>query len=272
MGMTNQDYVLQEDWLHTARLRVRVVTEAPVDGLEWYEGHSDPFLVVNFRAQLQTFEVAADGASSYRGLVAPGDFSFLPPNSTFGGHYVGSQMCYACISFPTEVLNPRFADGLPVIMRHDPLIRAFAEALYAQRHRSDPDVLLYRESLTESLVHHLQLIHLDPLNFDEDPRFQLERLSSYIRANVDQKLTVAELATLAGTTSQTLQKLVRKQFGQSVYNWVTSLRLERSLELLRHSQLNLATIATECGFAHQSHWTRLFHKKFGVTPARIRQG
>lgn len=270
--MTDQNFIFQENWLEIPSLGVRVVTEAPTDGVAWHAGYSDPYLVVNFRAQLQTFEVAADGASGYKGLVVPGDFSFLPPGSAYGGYYKGTQMCYACITFLTEALNPRFADRKPIIMGTDSLIRAFVEALYAQRHRSDPDVILYRESISEALIQHLQLIHLDLLNSGERQHFRFDRLDSYVRANLDQKLTVAELAQISGTTSQSLQRIVRKQFGQSVYEWVTTLRLEKSLELLRNTQLNLSTIAIESGFASQSHWTRLFRKKFGVTPAKVRQG
>lgn len=269
IDMTDQSFVVQEDWLETPRLRVTVFTEAPTEGLTWHEGYSDPYLVVNFRAQLQTFEAAADGASGYKGLVVPGDFSFLPPNTPFGGYYKGTYMSYACITFPTETVNPRFADGKPIIMHSDPLIRGFAEALYAQPHRHDPDIVLYRESITEALIQHLQLLYLEPLSGEKQPRFA--RLSSYVQAHLNQKLTVAELATMVNTNPQALQRMVQKQFGQSVYEWITTLRLERSLELLCHTNKNLATIAVETGFANQAHWTRLFRKKFGVTPGKVRQ-
>lgn len=267
--MTDQNFIVQEDWLETPRLGVTVFTEVPTEGLTWHESYSDPYLVVNFRAQLQTFEAAAGGAIGYKGLVVPGDFSFLPPATLFGGYYKGTHMSYACITFPTETLNPRFADGKPIIMHSDPLIRAFAEALYAQRHRHDPDVILYRESITEALIQHLQLIHLNPL-FPNQRQPSFDRLNIYVRAHLNQKLTVAELAKTLNTTPQSLQRMVRKQFGQSVYEWITTLRLQRSLELLRRTNLNLATIAIETGFANQAHWTRLFRRKFGVTPGKVR--
>jgi AraC-like DNA-binding protein len=267
----SENFIVQEDWLETTQIQMRVLTEAPTEGLTWHEGYSDPYLVVNFRAQLQAFEVATEGSKGYRGPVCSGDFSFLPPGSTFGGYYVGTQMCYACLTFPTESLNPKFADGKPILMHSDLLIRTLAEALYAQKDRNDPDVILYRESIAEALIQHLQLTHLHSLAAQDRPLANFDRLDSYVQENLDQKLTIAELAQIAGTTPQTLQRLVQKRCGQSVYAWNTTLRLERSLQLLRHTNLALTTIAIESGFAHQSHWTRLFHRHFGVTPGKLRR-
>lgn len=263
-------FILSEDLLETPRLQMRIFTETPIDGVTWHAGYSDPYLVINFLAQLQTFEMEVDGTNGGRYLVVPGNFSFVQPGFKMDGFYRGTQMCYACITFPSERLNPRFADGKPKIMRLDSAMRSLVEALYVQRHRNDPDAILYRESITEALIQHLQLIHLqsDPSSDTKPPN--LDYLESYIRANLDRKLTVSQLATIAATSPQTLQRLVHQEFGQSVYEWVTTLRLERSLDLLRHSQIDLATIAVESGFANQSHWTRLFRRKFGTTPGKVR--
>lgn len=269
--MTDPSFILQEDWLETVRVQMRVFTEAPIDGLTWYEGYSDPFLIINFSAHLEAFEVEADAGKGYKGPVVPGDFSFLPPGSTFGGYYIGAHIRYACITFPAESLNPRFADGKPIIMQSDPLIRRLAEALYSQGHRDDPDVILYRESLTDALIQHLQLIHLHPSTLNERQPINFESLENYVQSKLDQRITIAELASIAGTTSQSLQRIIRKRFNQSVYEWVTTMRLERSLELLRSSKLDLATIAIESGFANQSHWTRLFRRQFGITPSKLHQ-
>ncbi|KST66191.1 helix-turn-helix domain-containing protein [Mastigocoleus testarum] len=266
----NPNFILSEDLLQTSRLQMRVFTENPIDGVTWHAGYSDPYLVINFRAQLQTFEMEVDGKNSARYLVVPGNFSFVQPGFKMSGFYKGTQMCYASITFPSERLNPRFADGKPKIGLSDPVIRTLAEALYIQRHRNDPDAILYRESITETLIQHLQLIHFQSDSLGDIKPPSLDYLESYVRERLDCKLTVSQLATIVGTSPQTLQRLVNKQFGQSVYEWVTTLRLERSLDLLSHSQMDLAAIAMESGFANQSHWTRLFRRKFGITPGKLR--
>ena len=238
----DSSFIISEDLLKTPRLQMRVFTEIPIDGVTWHAGYSDPYLVINLRAQLQTFEIEVDGTNGGRYIVVPGDFSFVQPGFTMGCFYRGNQMCYACITFPSQRLNPRFADGKPKIMHSDPVIRTLAEALHVQRHRNDPDAILYRESITEALIQHLQLIHLQSDSLSDTKPPNLDYLESYVRENLDRKLTVSQLATIAATSSQTLQRLVHQEFGQSVYQWVTTLRLERSLDLLRHTQMDLAAI------------------------------
>ncbi len=262
------DFVLQTDLLETPGFTMKMVTEAPIDGIAYRESYSDPCLIINFGAQLSTFEVVGDAKHGYQGAVIPGDLSFLPPGKVLEGYYRGDHLCYAYMMFPQARLNLQSAEKV-LIMQSDPLIQQFAQALYSQRHRHDPDIVLYRESMSEALVRHLQLVHLDSTS-DFRSKPNLDRLKNYIKANLNRKLTVTELAKVEETTTQSLQKAVRAEYGQSVYQWVTTLRLERSLELLRGTSLNLATIAVDCGFANQSHWTRLFRRQFGITPGKLR--
>lgn len=264
----NFDFVLETDLLETPDFTMKLVTEAPHDGIAYRESYSNPCLVINFGAQLSTFEVVGNGKHGYQGAVIPGDFSFLPPASVLEGYYRGDRLSYAYLMFPQARLNLQSAEKV-LIMQSDPLLQKFAQALYSQRHRHDPDIILYRESMSEALIRHLQLVHLDATS-DFRAKPNLDRLKNYIRINLNRQLTVAELAKLEETTAQSLQKAVRTQYGQSVYQWVTTLRLERSLELLRNTSLNLATIAVDCGFANQSHWTRLFRRQFGITPGKLR--
>lgn len=268
--MTDNDFTFQsEEWFRTKDLCLTGFNERPTDGIAWYEGYSDPYLVINLEAQLRSFEVASDEGNGYKGEVIPGDFSFVPPGMTLGGRYAGSRMRYVSITFPAQRLNPCFTDKTPIIMRNDPVVKTFAEVLVSKRDYRSPDEILYRESITEALVQHLKLVHLKPNRPLITQQSSLDRLDSYIRSNIDRKITVAELSRIMNLSSQTLQHKVREAFDQSVYERVTTLRLEKSLELLRTTKLDLASIAITTGFSKQSHWTRLFKHKFSTTPGKV---
>jgi AraC-like DNA-binding protein len=49
-------------------------------------------------------------------------------------------------------------------------------------------------------------------------------------------------------------------------------RLDRAKQLLTSSDLSLAEIAVECGFASQSRLTTTFRRRTGFTPAQFRRG
>ncbi|MPW22159.1 helix-turn-helix domain-containing protein [Paraburkholderia sp. CNPSo 3157] len=50
----------------------------------------------------------------------------------------------------------------------------------------------------------------------------------------------------------------RISVGAPPFRWLRAYRIERAKHLLRHTQLSLAAIGQECGFADQSHFTRSF--------------
>ena len=259
----------QIEMLETPGITIKMVTEAPVDGVVYRESYCDPCLIINFGAELTSFEVEGNRADGYKGAVIPGDFSFLPSESVLEGCYQGEMLCYAYVMFPLQRLNSRYAERM-LIMKSDPLIQQFARSLFTQRYRNDPDMILYRDTMSQALIQHLQLVHLDPATSQFNQKPNLDRLESYIRANLASKLTVGELAKLEQTTPKSLQKAVKNKYHQTVYEWITTLRLERSFLLLRNSSLNLTDIALETGFANQSHWTRLFRRQYGITPGKVR--
>lgn len=59
-----------------------------------------------------------------------------------------------------------------------------------------------------------------------------------------------------------------RHFQSSFGDYVRRTKLKRSLPLLAAYELPLAQIAFACGFADQSHFTRCFKKRYGITPHR----
>jgi AraC family transcriptional regulator len=48
-------------------------------------------------------------------------------------------------------------------------------------------------------------------------------------------------------------------------------RVKRAKELLQGTKMPIVEIATACGFADQSHLTRVFSKAFRISPAMWRR-
>jgi AraC family transcriptional regulator len=59
--------------------------------------------------------------------------------------------------------------------------------------------------------------------------------------------------------------------GMPPHRWLRQFRVERARELLFGSRLSLAQIAYDCGFADQSHFTRVFTAAVGTTPGAWRR-
>jgi len=80
-----------------------------------------------------------------------------------------------------------------------------------------------------------------------------------------------DLAALAGIGKFQLLRRFRKRFGVTPHDWLLQRRAEWARALIRDG-LALPEAATACGFADQSHMTRVFMQRFGFTPGVWRAG
>ena len=97
---------------------------------------------------------------------------------------------------------------------------------------------------------------------------QLRRLRDYVVAHLDEPIGVEALADLAGRSPFHFTRVFTRSVGVTPHRYVVHLRLQRALELVREGRSGLAEIAARTGFADQSHLTRHFSGRFGVTPGR----
>ena len=96
---------------------------------------------------------------------------------------------------------------------------------------------------------------------------EAERL---FEARLTDAQTVKGLATELAISSSTLRAHFARLRGYSPINYLQRLRLERALELVRSSSLNLDEIAGLCGYYSASHLSRSVKKATGHPPGRFR--
>jgi len=62
-----------------------------------------------------------------------------------------------------------------------------------------------------------------------------------------------------------------KEFGCSPHAFVMKKRVELAVTQISTTLLPIKVIASQCGFADQSHLTRVFRRFVGTTPAALRR-
>lgn len=95
----------------------------------------------------------------------------------------------------------------------------------------------------------------------------VDRVLEHIHAHLGQPLTLAELAALAGLSVWRFATVFRQQVGVAPHRYICRLRLERAQALIRDG-VPAATAANEAGFYDQSHLSRHFKNRFGMTPGQ----
>jgi len=103
------------------------------------------------------------------------------------------------------------------------------------------------------------------------PRWKLQRIKDYIEANLGNRITLADLASVASVSPAYLPRIFRKTTGVAPYHYVLRQRILRAMELVTNSSMDLSEIAAMTGFSSQSHLTTTFRNVTQVTPNAFRR-
>jgi transcriptional regulator GlxA family with amidase domain len=91
-----------------------------------------------------------------------------------------------------------------------------------------------------------------------------------MEAAVEQPVSRAGLARIAGTSLRSLERLFIKQHGQAINKTYMKIRLNQADQLVRKTNMTIINIALACGFRSSSHFARAFKGQFGVAPSSDR--
>jgi AraC family transcriptional regulator len=101
--------------------------------------------------------------------------------------------------------------------------------------------------------------------------WQEKRAMEILDANLAGEVSPTSLARECGLSASYFARAFRKSTGMAPHQWLLKRRVERAREAMRNTNASLADIALTCGFADQSHFTRVFSKVSGVSPGTWRR-
>ncbi len=100
---------------------------------------------------------------------------------------------------------------------------------------------------------------------------RVKRAIDFIETNLSRRLTLDDLAASASMSPFHFARGFKRVTGKPPHAYVTARRVEKAKQLLRSSSLSISDIAGACGFSSQSHFTTIFRRVTGATPARFRR-
>lgn len=99
----------------------------------------------------------------------------------------------------------------------------------------------------------------------------LPDLHALIDAEMGRKLPLAEMAAGTGLTVQHFARAIKAEVGMTPCQYLLHCRVERARYLLVATSLSLQQIASRCGFSDHMHFSSVFSKMIGQTPAVFRK-
>jgi AraC family transcriptional regulator len=90
-------------------------------------------------------------------------------------------------------------------------------------------------------------------------------------ANLAGRVLLTDLASACNLSVRQFTRAFRQTTGMAPHQWLVRRRIEKAKDLLSRTAQPIALIASRCGFADQSHLTRVFHRGVGMPPAEWRR-
>lgn len=210
-----------------------------------------------------------------------GSMSYIPAGVPVMGKSQGlGRIRHLDLHFQEVALTRRFGKALdrarllkPRLQFLHPRIEALARAIAEEC--ASPAALhdLFGEGLVSALLALLFEVPRDAQRRRPGlSRQQLAQVTEFIEAHCFEPIRLADLAALAKLSETYFSHAFKASTGLPPHRWQMQARIRKVQALLLRDELNLTQIAASAGFADQAHFTRVFKRHVGLTPAEWRRG
>lgn len=237
-------------------------------------------LVIGFAFERQwgVHAFASDRRCDFR--AQPNSLAFVPPGcdvyscSPNGGEYLTLKSGVETFFRDTELRDTGHR-YYQFNNRVDPIAASAAQAIRRLMMSRQPvDHLLFEQhadTLTNQVLQAFQVSsHYQYASGWMTPQ-RMKEVEELIEINLDQKLTVRDLANTFHLSSGFFSRAFKAAVGQSPHDYIIDRRLYRARSLLRLQDIGLSAIALTSGFSSHAHMTSVFRERLGAVPSEIRR-
>lgn len=211
-------------------------------------------------------------------IAGPGEIILMPPDELHDGRaelatgyqvvvfavepeWFGAHMDFRkapqCLSFSELVVRD------PSIFQH--IKSAYKAFMQSDLCQLAQDCLPY-ESLAPLVERYGHSKEIAPQRIG---RSTLASLRDFMMAHLSEPIHLQQLAELCDLTPSQFQRHFKATVGITPYAWLTRLRLEQAMKLLKANRSG-TDVAHQVGFYDQAHFSKSFKQTFGISPSLVR--
>ncbi|OMF38084.1 DNA-binding response regulator [Paenibacillus sp. FSL H8-0548] len=102
-------------------------------------------------------------------------------------------------------------------------------------------------------------------------RFEIRSAVQWIKDHLEKPISLPHIAEQVGLSPHYVSKLFREETGSSFNQYITKLRMEKAVELLKHTNKKVYEIAEEVGIPSYRYFTVTFRNWTGVSPTDFKR-
>lgn len=99
-----------------------------------------------------------------------------------------------------------------------------------------------------------------------DTKSAIVKTKEFIKNHADTKITLDQLAQMAGISAKHYSETFKKWYGQSVTEFITETRMTKAKRLMAKANYKLREIANQTGYQDEFYFSRTFKKQTGCSP------
>ena len=94
---------------------------------------------------------------------------------------------------------------------------------------------------------------------------------AYVDSHISQKLTLRQVSAKVGLSREYASALFRREMNCTLTDYINEQKLTLALAMILGEELSLTQISEDLGFDNYNYFSRLFKKKFGMTPIQVKK-
>ena len=95
---------------------------------------------------------------------------------------------------------------------------------------------------------------------------RVETVIAILKEHLAETPSLEEVGKRVGCSHFHLSRVFSQETGQSIFQYLRKLRLDRAAELLREAKWTVTQVAMEVGYSSASHFSTAFHEAYGCCP------
>ena len=98
----------------------------------------------------------------------------------------------------------------------------------------------------------------------------IKELSQFIKNYPDTQLLIKQLSRRSGLSPTKLQEGFKLMHGRTVTDYIREVRIRKSEELIKNTDLNISEVVYSIGFTSRSYFSKIFKKKYKCSPKQYK--
>lgn len=224
--------------------------------------------------------------------VAPGDLVIVNSNELHSARYCEKGLSYYCVIIDPSLYKSSFPDACEVkyispiasnlilfenkISNDDAVSQCIRDIIEEYENKKAGYELAVKASVFRLLVillrnHVKRVLTQKEYNSRLYKLKRFENVMQYIEDNYAEKITIEELARIAGLSVFHFCHLFKSLTGKPAGEFINSFRIDRAEELLKNTGMNVTEAALACGFSDANYFSKQFKKYKMVPPSMIKK-